>query len=301
MKNNPKIFVIVVTYKGQRWYDKCFGSLRESTIPLQVVVVDNTPGEEDAEYIKSHFPEVHLIKTDENLGFGRANNLGMRYALDNGCDYVFLLNQDAWIGPDSITKLVQISKSNPEFGILSPMHLTAKKDRLFMLIGIGQDNMQLISDLYTTHIGDVYETNYVNAAAWLLPLRTLETIGGFSPIFQQYAEDDDYINRVLYHRCKIGICPSSKIVHDHQNSFSAQVHKKSLDSHTLYAEWLNINKDFSAVKYFRLYCWRWFKSFLLREHLSRDYNTKAIALLRKHRKQIIYIRKMNIQKKPSWL
>ena len=91
-----KVFVIIVTYKGKQWYDRCFSSLRESTIPVRMVVVDNTPGENDAEYIKSHYPEIHLIKTNENLGFGRANNLGMRYALDNGCDYVLLLNQDSF-------------------------------------------------------------------------------------------------------------------------------------------------------------------------------------------------------------
>ena len=60
MKKESKIFVIIVTYKGMRWYDKCFGSLRESTIPLQTVVVDNTPGNEDVEYIKTHYPEIHI-------------------------------------------------------------------------------------------------------------------------------------------------------------------------------------------------------------------------------------------------
>ena len=89
-----KVFVIIVTYKGQRWYNQCFGSLRKSTLPVQVVAVDNTPGDEDAEYIRMHFPEVHLIKSEENLGFGRANNLGMRYALENGCDFV----RERWRG-----------------------------------------------------------------------------------------------------------------------------------------------------------------------------------------------------------
>ena len=72
-----KIFVIIVTYKGKQWYDRCFCSLRESTTPVLPIVVDNTPGEEDANYISEHYPEAHLIKPDENLGFGKANNLCM--------------------------------------------------------------------------------------------------------------------------------------------------------------------------------------------------------------------------------
>ena len=302
MKTEPKIFAIIVTYKGMRWYDKCFSSLRESTMPVQTVVVDNTPCDEDAEYIKAHFPEVHLIKTNENLGFGKANNLGMRYALDNGCDYVFLLNQDTWlIQNESIAELVAIAEAHPEYGIVSPMHLTATQDKLFMMIGLGQDNMPLISDLYLQNIDTIYETNYVNAAAWLLPRKILLEVGGFTPIFQQYAEDDDYINRVLYHHYKIGVCPSIKIVHDHQDSFSALVHKKSQGSHTLFAEWLNLKTSFSAGKYYRLYFRRWLKSVLSRDHNSRVYYAKAISILNRHKKQIRDMRIQNMQKQPSWL
>ena len=296
-----KVFVIIVTYKGQRWYEKCFTSLRESTLPVQTVVVDNTPGDEDAEYIKARYPEVHIIKTQENLGFGKANNLGMRYAMDNGCDYVFLLNQDAWIEKDSIAKLVEVAEQYPEYGIISPMHLNADQNHLNFLLDDGNRNYELLSDLYFGKTKDIYPIIYANAAAWLLPRKTLETIGGFSPIFQQYAEDDDYINRVLYHNYKIGLCPAVKIVHDHQSSFSAHVHKKSLNSHPLFAEWLNIKKSFSARKYYRYYIRRWIKSVILRDAYFQDYYVKAITLLRQHKQQIIYIRQQNIQKQPSWL
>ena len=127
MKKKPKIFVIIVTYKGMRWYDKCFTSLRESTMPVQTVVVDNTPGEDDAKYIKENYPEIHIIKTDENLGFGKANNLGMRYALDHGCDYVFLLNQDAWIETNTLGELVRIAEKYPEYGLLGSNKSTEEK------------------------------------------------------------------------------------------------------------------------------------------------------------------------------
>ena len=214
MRDNPKIFVIVVTYKGQRWYDKCFGSLRESTIPIQTIVVDNTPGDGDAEYIKTHFPEVHLIKTNENLGFGKANNLGMRYALDNGCDYVFLLNQDAWIEQDTMSKLVRVAEQHPEYAIISPMHMRADMQHICIMLNSEWNNYELLSDLYTNNLKDVYTITYVNAAAWLLPRKTLETIGGFCPLIFHYGEDDDYINRVRYHKMRIALVPQAQVVHD---------------------------------------------------------------------------------------
>ncbi len=217
--NSKSVFVIVVTYRGQRWYDRCFGSLRESAIPVQTIVVDNASNDGTVEYIKENFPEIHLVESKENKGFGRANNLAMRYALDHGGDYVFLLNQDTWIEPNAIEELVRIHQLNPEFGVLSPMHIRPDGKSLYIQIEDGKTNHanKLLADCYFNQLEDVYPFSYVNAAAWLLPRKTLETVGGFDPIFSLYGEDDDYLNRLRYHGLKLGVCPKVRIVHDHQN------------------------------------------------------------------------------------
>lgn len=298
-----KIFVIVVTYRGQRWYDRCFGSLRENEVPVQVVAVDNSPGEEDAEYIKMHFPEVHLIKTNENLGFGRANNLGMRYALDNGCDYVFLLNQDAWIDKDAIGKLVEIAEQHPEYGILSPVHLNAKRTAINMQMGVGAHhrNEKLLSDLYIGNVGDVYETNYVNAAAWLLPRKTLENIGGFDPIFKHYEEDDNYLNRVIYHDMKIGICPTVQIIHDHQESELSNERLCLRRQQFLLVEWTNINHSFSTSAECRYYLRKWLSFVFKRKKDQAKEQLESIKFCLKMRNGIMASRFENRQKKSSWL
>lgn len=215
----PKVYVVVVTYKGEQWYDRCFSSLMESGIPLKVVVVDNASGDGTVPYIKEHFPDIHLIESNKNLGFGGANNIGIRYALDNGADFVFLLNQDAWIETDTIAGLINVSQAHPEFGILSPIHLNKEKNSIEKLLLRRLDDFKvtsraLFNDLFFGRLKDVYWTKYVNAAAWFLPRKTIETVGGFDPIFFHYGEDDNYINRVLYHGLKIGICPKIRIVHD---------------------------------------------------------------------------------------
>lgn len=220
-----KLFVIIVTYKGKQWYDRCFTSLRASTIPVQTIVVDNASNDGTVEYIREHFPEIHLIESQENLGFGRANNLAMRYALDQGCDYVFLLNQDTWIEPDAIEKLVKVHDLHPKYGILSPLHVAADGKHLNMLIDDGKSqfakNAELLSDLCCGTVKEVYPIAYVNAAAWLLPRKTLETVGGFDPIYFHYEEDDDYLNRVRYHKMGIGLCLQARITHDHSNLFGS--------------------------------------------------------------------------------
>ena len=219
---DSRVFVIIVTYRGHQWYDRCFLSLRSSLLPVETIVVDNASGDGSVEYIKSHFPETHIIESSKNLGFGQANNKGIRYALDHGCDYVFLLNQDAWIEPETIRDLVDIHSKNDVFGILSPMHLTP--DKSFIEKGVLQyvDNFRttdrsLFEDLYFHRLRDIYTTRYINAAAWLIPRIVLTKVGGFDPIFFHYGEDDNYMSRVLFHGFKIGICPKVKVVHDCDN------------------------------------------------------------------------------------
>lgn len=299
-----KVFVIIVTYKGVKWYDRCFGSFRASDMPVQVIAVDNSPGNEDAGYIRLHFPEVHLIKTNENIGFGRANNLGMRYALDNGCDYVFLLNQDAWIdAPDTLCKLVSVAAQHPEYGIVSPIHLNAEKSSINMQMGLGAHhrNEKLLSDLYLNKVNDIYETNYVNAAAWLLPRKTLEIVGGFDPIFKHYEEDDNYLNRVIYHGLKIGVCPSARIIHDHHDSELSDERLKIRQQQFLLVEWTNINQSFSFWKENRYYIRKWFSYIfsgnLRQARIMRNQVKYCFCM----RKAVERSRMENKQQKISWL
>lgn len=214
-----KLFVIIVTYKGQRWYDQCFGSLRQSTIPLQAIVVDNASNDGTVEFIKENYPEIHLIESKENLGFGRANNIGMRYALDQGCDYVFLLNQDAWVEPDTLEKLVEIHQRYPEYGLLGPVQVNAERTKVLdgvirFLVNPDNVNLDMFSDMMMGTVDEVYPVAEINAAAWLLPRKTLETVGGFDPLFLHYGEDWNYLSRVLYHKMKVGLTPYLKVVHD---------------------------------------------------------------------------------------
>ena len=138
-------------------------------------------------------------------------------ALENKADYIFLLNQDAWVEPNTIEKLIKVSQLKPEFGILSPLHMNGNGSTLdlnfsYYISPGGCPN--LISDIITKNINAIYETRFVNAAAWLLTNKCVTKVGGFDPIFSHYGEDDDYLNRTLFHGLKIGIVPHARIYHD---------------------------------------------------------------------------------------
>lgn len=303
---NKKVFVIVVTFKGQQWYDKCFTSLRESTIPLQTVVVDNASNDGTVEYIREHYPEIHLIDSKENLGFGRANNLAMRYALDQGCDYVFLLNQDAWVDADTFEKMINIHLNHPEYGILSPMHLKAEKTGIEKALITYLDDLHitdksLFEDLFFGRTKEVYDTKYVNAAAWLLPRKTLEIVGGFDPIFSHYGEDGNYMDRVVFHKMKIGICPSCIAVHDTERRITAPDKKVLTDSSSLLAEVTNINKKLSSNGLCLFHFRKAISKLLVLKVSAARYHWETMRFLCKNAKAIRNSRETNVLSGENWL
>ena len=239
-----KLLTIIVTYNGKKWMDRCLGSLRESSVQSDVIVIDNGSTDGTQEYIASEFPEVQLVATGENLGFGRANNIGLQKAVAEGYDYVYLLNQDAWVFPQTFERLISAMQSAPEYGILSPMQLTANADKMdprfvrwcpseawreWMELGSVSGQCDVSEGLSTSqHVGNVHESgvlpesyeihsvSFVMAAHWMISRACFTKVGGFSPAFAHYGEDDNYVHRTLYHGFKCGILSSAGAVHDRE-------------------------------------------------------------------------------------
>jgi len=209
-----KIWTIIVTFNGEKWIGKCLNSLLNSSVHTNITVIDNMSSDRTLPIIKGSYPEVYLIENQKNWGFGKANNTGIRLALQHDADFVFLINQDAWIEPDVIKHLMEISISHPEYGILAPLQFNPEKKNFDLRFqNYVKDCPGFISDLYFKKLKDVYPANFVNACGWLVTRNTLERIGGFDPLFFHYYEDDDYVHRVIYHGLKIGICTGVSFCH----------------------------------------------------------------------------------------
>ena len=234
MALNKKIFVIIVTYNGSKWIEKCISSVMNSSYLLEIIAIDNN-SDDDTVSILKQFPQVHLIESQENLGFGKANNLGIDLALQKKADYVFLLNQDTWIFENTISNLILAAENNTSFGIISPMHFS----------GDGVNLDESFKTYYNRKIQKLENQNvsivpFVNAAAWLVSKSCLVKVGKFELLFPHYGEDRNYCDRVLYHKFKIAIVENSKICHD--RIIIRNLSKDTIQSkYTLLSKILNIN------------------------------------------------------------
>lgn len=217
-----KLFVIIVTYNGEKWIYKCLNSVVQSNYPSTIILIDNNSTDKTLDIIKKEFPVVHIIESKKNLGFGKANNIGIAKAINEGADYIYLLNQDAWVTPNTFEQLIKIHKSNPAYGILSPIQLTGSGNNIdknflnIILTDTYNKYPQILSDLLLNKTNDVYETKFVMAAHWLLYVPNIIKVGLFSPAFPHYGEDANLAQRYLYNNLKIGICPNTFAYHDRQ-------------------------------------------------------------------------------------
>jgi GT2 family glycosyltransferase len=212
----PEILTIVVTYNAMKWLDRCLGSLSESEVPTDVIVIDNGSVDGTCEYIAGNYPDVLLTRSEENLGFGKANNVGFRYALEHQYRYVYLMNQDAWVYKDTLSVLTSAMDSDSSIGILSPMQMAASGDRPDMRFEkkCPAEALEDISGPMAS--GKVYETKFVMAAHWMISRECLQKVGGFSPAFPHYGEDDNFIHRARLKGFRVCVHSGTKAIHDRE-------------------------------------------------------------------------------------
>lgn len=301
------VFVIIVTYNGMPWLKKCL----DSCANYLVIIVDNASTDETVKFIEVNYPDVILIKQCVNLGFGKANNLGISYALKNGADYVFLLNQDAYMEKGSLRKLIEISKVHPEYGILSPFHLNWKGTKLeYYFAKFILKNIEIYSDFVLNEkVKPLYEVPFINAAAWLIPRNIFEIVGGFDPIFHHYGEDNNFSQRLHFHDYKIGVVPNTFIFHDskirkepNEYLFTRSYYLNEVKQ--LQIKYANVNLNFSEadlrneIKYIKKLIL--LKAIKLNLKEVKGY-VKKLQLFKNYKNSIIQSRKQNITKGSHYL
>lgn len=202
-----RILVIIVTYNAHQWIRQCLSSIDVNK--YDVLVVDNASEDDTIFIIRNEFSKVKLVCSDINLGFGKANNIGLQKAIDENYDFVLLLNQDAWLEKNTIEALTKSMKGNNDYGIISPIQRNSNENDIESLFKnyLNKNNVNVEAK-------ELQEVDFVNAAIWLISRKAIELVGAFDPIYPHYGEDSDYVNRLHYWGKKIGVDTSVTGYHD---------------------------------------------------------------------------------------
>lgn len=210
-ETEPLLSIIVVTWNGKRYAIECLESLQPllTGLSTEVVVVDNGSTDGTPEAIRAQFPNVTLIENHANLGFARANNIGM--ALSRG-QYVCLVNSDVVIPEGCLEPMIEFMEAHPEIGVLGPKMLSpdgrvgASVMRLptvwnTLCCALGLHSIFPRSALLGGFSMDAYPYAAVDNVEvltgwfWMIPRKALQMVGGLDEQFFMYGEDIDWCHR----------------------------------------------------------------------------------------------------------
>lgn len=241
----------------------CYDFIDQNT--FEVIVVDNGSTAGCIETALMHFPEILIIKSPENIGFGRANNLGYEHARGK---FIFLLNSDAYlIDNKSVPLMVSYIKSHDDVAIVGPNFIKGDGTKNYAYgnllgfrkslndIGIWKISKSRMENYATFKVCDTAvpkEVGYLGAAGILIKRSAIETNGLFDPNIFLYFEDMELGWRYRKKGLKSVIVPQATVVH--LGGASSGVMSQQIKSLIEESKRYYVKKTLGKVNYLLLNC-----------------------------------------------
>jgi GT2 family glycosyltransferase len=203
INSNVEVSIVIVNYNGAPYINRCIDALLNSKTKDQqeIIVIDNNSQDDSLLKLQAYQNKIILIKNKINTGFAHANNQGFKKA--NGA-YIFILNNDAFVEPDTISKLLQLYKKLPNIGALAPRLLNA--DHSIQYSGSILGHYQ-----YKTKIPR--QVKFIPGAAIFTAQTIIKQINGFDENFFFYNEDIDFCKQIIKRGYALYYDPHNAIIH----------------------------------------------------------------------------------------
>lgn len=187
---NPKVFILLLNWNGWKDTLECLASLQQLLYDnFEVVVLDNASTNDSVARIQEAYPTIRLIETGANMGFSKGNNVGIHYALKQGADYVWLLNNDTIVDPSCLSAMLKQAEDDPRAGAIGSMlYYMDNPDRL-QAWGGGRVNLWSGRPRLVTKPEPL---DYISGASLLIRRKVLDTVGMLHEGYFMYWEDVDY-------------------------------------------------------------------------------------------------------------
>lgn len=217
---SPKVYIIILNWNGKADTLECLKSLRSTDYDnYTTLVVDNGSQDDSVAAIRASFPEVEILETGKNLGFAGGNNEGIKYALDKGCDYAYLLNNDTTVEPNYLKTLVEAAEQDKKVGLASSKIFYHSEPDILWFAGGKNNWMRNSGDHLGLNQKDAPEFNhpkevdFLTGCSLLISRELIEKIGVLADDYFLYYEDVDYAMRAQNAGYKTLYVPTSIIYH----------------------------------------------------------------------------------------
>jgi len=210
----PRVTCVVLNWNG--WQDtiECVGALKKSTYPcLTVMVVDNGSTDDSVARVKAAYPDILLLESGKNLGFAGGNNIGIRYALSQRADYVWLLNNDTTPAPGALDALVAKAQGDQQIGAVASICYLADESSTVQVWAGGRVNLWIgyVRNSVKPRCDEWFHALY--GASILIALDALESAGLLDEGFFLYWEETEFCLRLRKKGWRLAAAPSSRVLH----------------------------------------------------------------------------------------
>jgi GT2 family glycosyltransferase len=225
----PDVSVLIISFNTQSLLRECLQSVRNFSggLNVEVIVVDNASRDGSADMVAAEFPEVVLLRSEVNLGFGAANNLALEHARGR---YLVLLNSDAFLREDTLRLSLALMEQHPGCGVggarqvgrdgeyqPSARRYPNLRDELLILLGLAArfPHSKFFGRFDRTWASpdEPCETDWVPGAFAILRREALDAVGTFDPRFFLYYEEVDLFRRIQQAGFKILYWPQLVVTH----------------------------------------------------------------------------------------
>lgn len=217
--SDPTVITIILNTNRRADTLAALASLAQTTYPRhRVIVLDNASTDGSVEAIRAAYPQVTVIELTENRGYAGNNNVGIRAALDQGADWVFVLNEDTIVDPNCLRALVDVGERAPEIGIVGPMVYHMDEPAVIQSAG-----GVLGPDWSSRHLGQnepdrgqypaPHAVDWISGCAILVRRAVIEQVGMLDERFFYYWEETEWCLRARRTGWRIVHVPQAKLWH----------------------------------------------------------------------------------------
>jgi GT2 family glycosyltransferase len=215
----PTVYFSILNWNQKELTCECLDSLAQLDYPnYEIVVVDNGSRDDEAAVIRSRFPSSVVLKNERNVGFAEGNNVAIRYALEQGADYVLLLNNDTAMDPQMLKKLIEVSESDDQIAIVGPKISYFDEPHTIWSAGgvLGPREEPIMLGLDETDRGQhdaLTEVDWVTGCALCIKTSVIRRIGFIDARYFIYFEESDWCGRAKRAGFKIVYVPEAIMWH----------------------------------------------------------------------------------------
>jgi len=222
--------IIIVNYNVKEFLQNLIHSIEKAStkITKEIIVIDNASDDGSVEFLKEKFPQVKLIVNQKNLGFGKANNIGLKQATGK---YILLINPDTIVAEDTFEKMIQFFETNKNVGlagckILNPdgtLQLACRRSfpgpwtSFTKVTGLSLlfPKSKLFARYNLTYLDEnqSYEVDAISGSFMIMRREVYKKVGGFDEQFFMYGEDLDICYRIQKAGFKVFYVHTTQIIH----------------------------------------------------------------------------------------